>query len=625
MYSSFLNQFVCRLAIFLLFTVGSVTANSDYFQVYLPETLSGISATDSCITALTSNVTCSPDLKKAVTDTSTWSANGLSQICAANCSVSLENYISSVNTACGSSTTYNISNTLQLASDAGSEMQWRYNATCLKDPSTGTYCNTLLQSGMNGSSSTVKCSTCYLTYLHTVLNSKWGQDLFSPTVLQNQVKSCSTTGYSVTYTPTSTASSTSVSSSATDTPRCNTTDGTWNTYTVKSGDSCTGISASQNVSTGILTSINGLDTGCTHLSAGADICLPDVCQVYLVQWNDTISGILNKLSRDVSQTQFLSWNRNINSANPDLSAVGGKYICISPPGSLELGTTFPLKAATTAVSVPTDAVTSSNTKCGYWHQVQGNETCDTLVSDFGITKNDLMFLNPQIDSGCTNLWLGNSYCVEPVGNVKTYSGYSNNGTATYTQLSATIQANNTMTANRTTRLVLSLFLSLPNALIKGSLISYSYYSWATNTTTTAFTSTNGTIQSMLSSYTLCDEADEAFNITDGDLTQEMYEDEAWMSEYQRVCYIPIDGPIPTRGFNYSITLDSSPYYTTSNTATAAASITVTTASQTSSTTTQSATSTGLTVSPNGLCGSSNSDYTCTGSQFGSCCSKYGYW
>jgi hypothetical protein len=161
-------------------------------------------------------------------------------------------------------------------------------------------------------------------------------------------------------------------------------------------------------------------------------------------------------------------------------------------------------------------------------------------------------------------------------------------------------------------------------LIKGSLISYSYYSWATNTTTTSFTSTNVTIQSMLSTYTLCDVAEEAFNITDGDLTQEMYEDKAWLSEYQRVCFIPLDGPIPTRGFNYSITLDSSDYSTTSSTATAGASMTVTAASQTSTTTTQSATSTGLTISPNGLCGSSNSDYTCTGSQFGSCCSKYGY-
>lgn len=31
------------------------------------------------------------------------------------------------------------------------------------------------------------------------------------------------------------------------------------------------------------------------------------------------------------------------------------------------------------------------------------------------------------------------------------------------------------------------------------------------------------------------------------------------------------------------------------------------------------------VSPNGLCGSANYDYTCKGSTFGDCCSAYGYW
>ncbi|KAJ5800193.1 uncharacterized protein N7518_002261 [Penicillium psychrosexuale] len=34
----------------------------------------------------------------------------------------------------------------------------------------------------------------------------------------------------------------------------------------------------------------------------------------------------------------------------------------------------------------------------------------------------------------------------------------------------------------------------------------------------------------------------------------MYQDEAWLSEYERVCYLPVNGSFPTAGFNFSITL-----------------------------------------------------------------------
>ncbi|KAL3495820.1 hypothetical protein BJX62DRAFT_233084 [Aspergillus germanicus] len=42
----------------------------------------------------------------------------------------------------------------------------------------------------------------------------------------------------------------------------------------------------------------------------------------------------------------------------------------------------------------------------------------------GIEMKDLYFLNPNIDTNCTNLCLGYSYCILPVGNIATYPGYS---------------------------------------------------------------------------------------------------------------------------------------------------------------------------------------------------------
>lgn len=34
-----------------------------------------------------------------------------------------------------------------------------------------------------------------------------------------------------------------------------------------------------------------------------------------------------------------------------------------------------------------------------------------------------LFLNPQVNENCTNLWLDYAYCIEPVGTIKTYDGY----------------------------------------------------------------------------------------------------------------------------------------------------------------------------------------------------------
>ncbi|RMJ27113.1 hypothetical protein PHISP_01999 [Aspergillus sp. HF37] len=97
----------------------------------------------------------------------------------------------------------------------------------------------------------------------------------------------------------------------------------------------------------------------------------------------------------------------------------------------------------------------------------------------------------------------------------------------------------------------------------------------------------------------------------------MYENEAWYSEYQRVCQVD-PGALPTSGFNTSIQLSTfnRPSVPTSTPASTGASPTLSSTAQATPTTTGG-------ISPNGLCGASNHGYTCLGSQFGDCCSKYG--
>ncbi|KAJ5800194.1 uncharacterized protein N7518_002262, partial [Penicillium psychrosexuale] len=200
-----------RLVLTLQAQYASAWGNADTLYIYTSDSLADISASESCVNAMVSNVSCYAGLSQAVTQTTSWSTSALSGICTTDCSSALSSYVSSVNEACGTSTQYNISGISQTASDRGKEMQWRYDATCLTDSASGAYCNTLFQNAIANGTTNVKCSACYLNYMSTIVNSKWGQDtLLSPSALMSQLSSCSTGGYSVTYTPTSTASSTCV-------------------------------------------------------------------------------------------------------------------------------------------------------------------------------------------------------------------------------------------------------------------------------------------------------------------------------------------------------------------------------------------------------------------------------
>jgi hypothetical protein len=76
--------------------------------------------------------------------------------------------------------------------------------------------------------------------------------------------------------------------------------------------------------------------------------------------------------------------------------------------------------------------------------VQEDDTCGLLSEEFSISLQNFYFLNPEINANCTNLDLGIAYCVEPVGNVATYSGYSfTTASAAYTVPLATFSSVNT--------------------------------------------------------------------------------------------------------------------------------------------------------------------------------------
>ena len=306
--------------------------SNNTLQIYATASLANVSASSSCISALTANVTCYGDLDEAVTQVTTWSSGALNLICADTCKQSLNDYVTQVNTACGSSTMYNISGTEQLASLAGQELQWKQKATCLTDSSTNQYCNTVFQvSAKNSAGSNMTCSDCTLDYLTTLANSQWGQHMIDPSRVASRISSCSAQAtYSVTATTTS--SPLSVSSTATSVvisnTRCNTSDTESRLYTVQPNDTCVDISSANNVSTPALQNINALDHMCSHLFANQTLCLPSECAIHRIKANETCSSILSSVSHQVSTATFRSWNPSVMFDCSNIEYYVGYDLCI---------------------------------------------------------------------------------------------------------------------------------------------------------------------------------------------------------------------------------------------------------------------------------------------------------
>ena len=82
-------------------------------------------------------------------------------------------------------------------------------------------------------------------------------------------------------------------------------------------------------------------------------------------------------------------------------------------------------------------------------QVQARDNCSKISIAFSITLSDFLFLNPKVYSNCTNLLLGVAYCVFPVGNIATYSGYIAPPTMSITVPPATFSPVNTANPSTT--------------------------------------------------------------------------------------------------------------------------------------------------------------------------------
>lgn len=167
------------------------------------------------------------------------------------------------------------------------------------------------------------CSDCLLGAEQTQLNSPFGYDVDFASRFQSQTSSCTASGYAFTSpAPYILTSSATTTSAAAPTPSCQ------SPYTVKSLDSCNSVAQSNNVSTFSIINSNGLSPNCDDLAIGMTFCLASPCTLYNVQASDTCNSIIQALSNNVTATQFLAWNPNINSLCGNLWNLKYTFICV---------------------------------------------------------------------------------------------------------------------------------------------------------------------------------------------------------------------------------------------------------------------------------------------------------
>ncbi|KAF7368297.1 Glycoside hydrolase family 18 protein [Mycena venus] len=159
------------------------------------------------------------------------------------------------------------------------------------------------------------------------------------------------------------------------------------TYTVVSGDTCSGIETKTGVSDTQLHTLNpAINSGCTNLEIGQILCLEagtggdsGCTQTYTVVSGDTCSGI--EATTGVSDTQLHALNPAINSGCTNLSV--GQILCLSGGGG----------------------------GCTQTYTVVSGDTCSSIERTTGVSDTQLHAMNPAINSGCTNLSVGQTLCV----------------------------------------------------------------------------------------------------------------------------------------------------------------------------------------------------------------------
>ncbi|KAL6229265.1 hypothetical protein BDW75DRAFT_249917 [Aspergillus navahoensis] len=408
------------------------------FRIYSPGNSKIEGLTETCQTALTQTVKCHSKLQgwqQPEMRTSLESKELTDDVCDAGCGRSLQSYYNGVVAACQGQN-FTVAAGTTFPERAGGTIWTGYNETCLQDPSTGEYCNDVIDTFTPTETyqempKDELCSPCYVnlhrtmqsspySVYHVTIESEYLQARLDYIYSQCPVESGSTSIKDPQYIPVEE-----------DPVACFTEV----TYRTKSGDTCDTIARSYSVASGALQSANADKIyNCTDLQPDKELCIPMTCdKLYILQNTDTCQSI--ELDNEIGLDNLRVYNPWINWFCDNLHSTAwmrGRTLCLSPQGGF-YNITDPIPGVivapggstgytTTVTQPPANATVAEGTTlaCGKWYTVTTvGKTCVEVCTQTGITADLFRAVNPSLvgnsTEDCTGLLKeGLTYCVGPV-------------------------------------------------------------------------------------------------------------------------------------------------------------------------------------------------------------------
>jgi hypothetical protein len=376
--------------------------------------------TETCKTALSEKILCDGHL-------ATMNVAGVGQyienrtlydsVCDNGCGQSLDSWFDNVSRNCGGQTIGRAK-----ATKVGGHIYANYNLTCLKNPSSDSYCledviEFPLVNSVQEMTKDDMCSYCFSTLLAMRQASSYAAftlqdqrdlkyiqeqyDLAGPTELHDSLLVPDTTPDAI---------------CASD-----------NVYTTKAGDTCDTIAIEHNLaSASIIFSNLTIIANCSALPVGKQLCLPFACaSPYILQETDTCWSIERTHGIDFGTVR--KYNPWLDAECTDLHRsreILGRIICLSPQAGEHDATG---DAATPAHGYngyvsgveypPENATVATGTTewCGRWHTVVDGDACATLCLRNSLSFDLFLAVNPSLHkTGCdASLVVGYAYCVGP--------------------------------------------------------------------------------------------------------------------------------------------------------------------------------------------------------------------
>lgn len=201
------------------------------------------------------------------------------------------------------------------------------------------------------------------------------------------------------------------------------TDGCTSYYTVVSGDSCSAIESKFSITIAQITTWNPeINSQCTNIQLGLAYCVASsltpptsgppsnvapgtitsgCTSYYTVVSGDSCSAIESKFS--ITLTQFTTWNPEINTQCTNIQL--GLAYCVASNSS---GSSVP--------GPPSNLASGSLTNCTSYHTIVSGDNCPAIETSSHIAAADFFRWNPEVSHDCSNILVGEAYCVGGGGN-----------------------------------------------------------------------------------------------------------------------------------------------------------------------------------------------------------------